>query len=255
MKQFRVLLLIATMLVLMVGATAMAQDTAGSDAPALTGVTWQWVAVTDGESRRLVPTPDYTITFFEDGRFSARADCNRVLGTYTADDGAISLMPGPTTLVACPEGSLGGEFTRYLGAAVIYSFTRLGNLRLELPADSGTLLFRAQPQVTGSVSYRERMALPPGSVVRVQIQDVSIADAPTTILGEQVIITEGEQVPFSFAISYAASEIQENRRYSVAARITDPDGRLLFISDTANLVITDDRPTSDINLVLVRVSG
>jgi putative lipoprotein len=230
-----------------------ATETAEPAAPALVGVTWQWEHFADGERAMEIPTPNYTITFSDDGTFVARADCNTVLGMYTTDEHSISIMPGPTTLVMCPPESLGDDFTRFLSQVAIHSFTDEGKLLLEAMADSGSLLFSAQPQVTGTVTYRERMALPDDAVVRVELQDVSIADAPTIVLGEQVFVTGGAQVPFAFAVSYPASVIEENSRYSIAARITDGEGNLLFITDTYVPVITGNNPVSDIELVLVRV--
>src|SRR3546814_13421730 len=47
--------------------------------------------------------------------------------------------------------------------------------------------------VRGSLTYRERIALPPGSVAEVTLQDVSRADAPSTILARQTIPLEGRQ--------------------------------------------------------------
>src|SRR3546814_3369922 len=44
--------------------------------------------------------------------------------------------------------------------------------------------------VRGSLTYRERIALPPGSVAEVTLQDVSRADAPSTILARQTIPLE-----------------------------------------------------------------
>ncbi|HVU11408.1 MAG TPA: YbaY family lipoprotein [Phototrophicaceae bacterium] len=224
-------------------------------APSLVGSTWQWLHFADGAQEMGVLKPNYTITFTEDGKFSARADCNSVAGTYTADASTITIKPGPTTLVACLPGSLGDQFTRYLSQVATYSFSDAGDLLLEIPADSGTLTLSAQPILTGTVTYRERMALPPDAVVRVQLQDVSVADAPSLLLGEQVIVTNGAQVPIPFMVSYPASAIQDGHRYSVSARISDGQGNLLFITDTNVPVITDGSPTSDIQLNLVRVSS
>jgi len=228
--------------------------------PALVGVTWQWMHFASGAEEIDVPTPDYTITFADDGTFHALADCNVALGTYTVEGNTIALLPGPTTLVMCSPESLGGRFTLFLSQATTFSLTPADDsseaaLLLELPVDSGTLTFSAQPQVTGTVTYLQRIALPENAIVRVQIQDVSVADAPMTLVGEQVIVTGGAQVPFAFAISYPEAAIRANGRYSVAARITDGDGRLLFITDTIVPVITGDNPTSDIELVLVRVGS
>jgi putative lipoprotein len=92
--------------------------------------------------------------------------------------------------------------------------------------------------VTGSVTYRERIALPPSSVVKVRLVDVSRADAPAIVIGEQVIKTAGRQVPFSFEIAYDPKRIDERFTYAVQARIEDEDGRLRFISDRHYPVLT-----------------
>lgn len=97
-------------------------------------------------------------------------------------------------------------------------------------------------KVTGSVTYRERIALPPSAVVTVKLVDVSLADAPAVLIAEQVIATAGRQVPFEFALAYDASRIQPAHTYAVQVRIED-GGKLLFISDTVNRVITRDAPT------------
>jgi len=92
--------------------------------------------------------------------------------------------------------------------------------------------------VTGSVTYRERIALPPSSVVKVRLVDVSRADAPATLIGEQLIKTAGRQVPFPFEIAYDPKRIEERFTYVVQARIEDEGGRLLFISDRHFPVLT-----------------
>lgn len=232
-----------------------ATETSEPSSPSLVGVTWQWVHFADGEQEMEIPSPTYTITFDEDGRFWARTDCNNLLGSYTVDGDAITLMPGPSTLAMCPPESLGDDFARYLGQVVIHSFTDLGDLLLELPADSGTLTLSAQPQVIGTVTYLVRIALPPDAFVRVQIQDVTLPDAPTTVIGEQVIETDGAQVPIPFAVSYPEAAIQEDNRYSIWARITDADGNTLFVSDSYTLVITGGNPTEDVEVVLAQVAS
>lgn len=228
----------------------------GPSTPTLTGVTWQWTYFSGGRDSFDVPAPEnYTITFLDDGTFHAQADCNSLSGTYMADDTTITIEPGPSTEVACPPGSLGEDFVRYLSQVVIYSFTGDSALLLEAPYDSGVLTLTAAPQVRGNVSYRERIALPDDAVVRVQLIDVTAVDAPTIILGEQVIVTGGAQVPFAFAVPYDAAGIDDARRYGVVAQITDREGRLLFVTDRPTPVITGGNPVSGLDLMLVRVGG
>lgn len=105
--------------------------------------------------------------------------------------------------------------------------------------------------VTGTITYRERIALPPSAVVTVKLVDVSLADAPAVLVAEQVITTAGRQVPFEFALEYDAARIQPSRTYAVQVRIED-GGKLLFISDKMNLVITRDAPTH-LDIVVRRI--
>ncbi len=109
--------------------------------------------------------------------------------------------------------------------------------------------------VTGSVTYLQRSVLPPDAVVTVQIQDVSKADAPAIVLGEQVIRTEGKQVPFAYSVPYDPKQIQDNHTYSMRATIVDGAGNLLFTSTTAYLVITRGNPTSNVEIVVQPVAA
>jgi len=108
-------------------------------------------------------------------------------------------------------------------------------------------------QVSGSVSYRERIALPPDAEIVVQLQDVSRMDAPAVVLAEQRIRAEGRQVPFVYALPVDPARIDARMRYTVSARILR-GGQLLFINDTAHPVLTQGAGrTAD--LVLVRTAG
>ena len=108
-------------------------------------------------------------------------------------------------------------------------------------------------RVTGTVTYRQRVAMPPSAVVKVQLIDVSRADAPATVLGEQIITAGGKQVPLSFEIPYDPAKIDPRFSYAVSARIED-GGRLLFISDQRYAVITRGAP-NHVDMVLRAVGG
>jgi uncharacterized lipoprotein YbaY len=110
----------------------------------------------------------------------------------------------------------------------------------------------AGARVTGTETYRERIALPPNAVVHVSLQDVSRADAPAVVLGEQMIETQGRQVPIPYEIPYDPAAIDQRFTYSVRARIT-VGGQLMFTSTTATLVITRGNPTTDVEIVVQRV--
>lgn len=109
----------------------------------------------------------------------------------------------------------------------------------------------AEHVLSGEVLYRERIALPPNAVLSVQLADVSLADAPAAILGEQTVDPAG-QVPIKFEIRFDPSVVQTNMSYALQARIT-VDDKLWFIADTRHEV---DPLTNDPQTVLVKkVSG
>lgn len=113
----------------------------------------------------------------------------------------------------------------------------------------------AADRVTGTVAYRERISLPPNATLTVQLVDVSLADAPATVIAEQTIDTAGRQPPFAFELPYDATTIQPNGSYAVQARITAA-GQLLFATTTRYAVITRGNPTAiDVMLERVGVSG
>ncbi len=84
-----------------------------------------------------------------------------------------------------------------------------------------------------------------------QIQDVSIADAPAKVIGEQVI-KEPVQVPIPYAVEYRYRDIEDSHRYAMQARIEDSEGNLLFINDTAFPVLTQGFPAEDVEIEVVQ---
>ena len=109
----------------------------------------------------------------------------------------------------------------------------------------------ATASITGTVTYRERIALTPGAVVTVQLRDTSLQDVASVLIAEQVITNPG-QVPIAFDVRYNEDDIDPRNTYSISARITESDGRLAFINDTAYDVITWGNPTR-VDMVLVIV--
>ncbi len=110
----------------------------------------------------------------------------------------------------------------------------------------------AQLRVSGTVTYRERIALDPAAEIVVQLLDVSLMDAPSKVLAEQRIKANGKQVPFAYELKVDAARIDPRMRYAVSARITRGD-QLLFINDTQYSVLTQGGANSA-DLVLVRVT-
>lgn len=111
----------------------------------------------------------------------------------------------------------------------------------------------AQPAVQGTVNIRERIALPPDAVVTVTLSDASLADAPSRVIAQKAVRTEGKQAPFTFTLPFNPSDIQPNARIIVSAAITH-NGQLMFITDTIQEVINRGAGTQA-NLLLVPVTS
>lgn len=56
--------------------------------------------------------------------------------------------------------------------------------------------------VSGTVTYRERSALPDDAVVRVQLADISRQDVAATTVAQATLRPAGRQVPLPFELSY-----------------------------------------------------
>lgn len=116
---------------------------------------------------------------------------------------------------------------------------------------SGGQAVADEATVRGTAMYRERMMLPPGAVLEVTLEDVSLADAPAKELGSVVRENPGNP-PFSFEIPYNPAAIDERHSYAVRATIRVAD-KLMFTTDTTYPVLT--RGAGDeVALMLVRVA-
>ncbi len=107
-------------------------------------------------------------------------------------------------------------------------------------------------EVTGSVTYRERIALTPGTIVEVKLLDVSLQDVASKVISEQ-IIEVAHQVPIPFELIYDQSQIDQRMTYAVRATIRH-GGKLLFTTDRIYPVLTRGKG-NQVDLVLVRVGG
>ena len=105
--------------------------------------------------------------------------------------------------------------------------------------------------VTGAITYRERMALPPTAQVEIRLDDVSLMDAPSKTIAQQSFTADGRQVPFAFSLTVDQRKLDPRGRYSVSARITDTSGKLMFITDTRNSVTFDSRSVIDLGTLLL----
>lgn len=103
--------------------------------------------------------------------------------------------------------------------------------------------------IAGNLTYLDRMALDPNSMIVITVQDVSKMDAPAETISETTFYTEGKQVPIPFNINYDKSKIIENHTYTISAKVFSGD-ELVRITDTAYPVITNNANTENLELIL-----
>jgi putative lipoprotein len=106
--------------------------------------------------------------------------------------------------------------------------------------------------VEGTVTYRERIALPPLAIVEVKLLDPSSKE-PSEYVAATTVRTEGRQVPISFELPYDPNKILAEHTYVVRAAIRDGD-ETLFTTNTIHPVITKGNPKK-VELVLTKVGG
>ena len=94
-------------------------------------------------------------------------------------------------------------------------------------------------EIAGTVSYLQRIALPPDARLTVRLEDVSRQDAAAKIVAEVTRPTNGAQVPLPYELSYSTSEIAPSHRYQLRATITDKNGKLLFTTTQAHPVVPE----------------
>lgn len=99
-----------------------------------------------------------------------------------------------------------------------------------------------QVMATGELFFLERIALPPGAKVRLQLRDTSRVGAPSLVLAQQEF-SAGTGGPYPFSISAPTNVVPANARLSIFAQIVS-GARLLFITDTNYPVAANGQTTA-----------
>jgi heat shock protein HslJ len=218
----------------------------------IVGIIWNWQGFTDQSEQNdiVVPNPDnYRMQLRPDGTYGFKADCNSGSGSYTLEGNNLTFsMLFATTLAECGPGSLYNDYLALLGQ--VASYVRDGdNLVLNLAADAGNMNFSKLQAVTGRILGPDGATLPEGAQVEIRVDDVSMADAPATQIGGQTIF-DARQFPINFEAPYNAEEIDPRFTYGLTVRISDSQGKLLFINTLAYNVLTQGNPTYDVEVVV-----
>ncbi len=170
-------------------------------------------------------------------------------GRYVCDDGSLaeldlaaygpSLRWGITDTPLSRVATVSGFAFAGGGIAITGSGSTVRDERLEIrrgqeaPRQCRAVPLATAPGIiTGSVLYRQRIALPPDARLAVELRDTALADAPAPLLARADIRPRGNQVPLHFRLDHDPAKVAPHARLALSARITDAAGRLLWISDT-----------------------
>lgn len=184
----------------------------------------------EGEILIQLDTNDYIVRVYQE-------DEQTQIDLYNKVAQALNLNGAPVTVEETPEGTnylYEGELTVQVFDSTYGkdSLVINGNIQPDDQVSSDLAT------ITGTVAYRQRIALPPTAVIEVQLQDVSLQDAAAITLTSEMIETDGRQVPIPFSLSYDANEINPRHTYAVRASIY-VDDQLRFTSTTSYPVITN----------------
>jgi putative lipoprotein len=209
----------------------------------LVGTAWRLDRLGDAPVHDAVRS---TLTFGADGRVSGRGGVNRFGGAYRIAGPTIEFDQMMRTLMAGPPEAMAQEdgFLAVLAGIRPWSLDDGGGV---LRVGDARLRRIELIRIAGRVSYRERIALPPGAVLVVGVLSESGADAAPVTVAEQRVEVE-HQVPIPFEISVDPDDLAPGRRYSVAARI-EIDGSPAWTSGTSYPLAVDAPTELEINLV------
>ena len=176
-------------------------------------------------------------------------DGSKIAATYSSNDegrplAAINIAGSPLNLALIPSASgthyrgdganfyTKGDDAIFVDAKDQMRRCSLGDkppVFVDQPAPAASSSF---VDISGSVTYLQRIALPPDAILTIRVQDTSRADAKARTLAEQSIELGGQQVPINFQLTVDRDLIGKRARITLAARI-EIYGKLLFINDSA----------------------
>lgn len=110
----------------------------------------------------------------------------------------------------------------------------------------------AQESVSGTITTRERIAMPADAVLVVRLLDATRGDMAAYTMVEQRLVAN--PLPARFELRYRYGDINPSGTYYVQAQI-EQGGRVLFINDQNYSVLTRNSPYRNILVNLVPAAG
>lgn len=104
--------------------------------------------------------------------------------------------------------------------------------------------------IKGEAVYTDNLTLPKDAKFEVTLEDVSLMDAPSVVIGQTTIAPAG-QIPIAYTITFDDEKVILGHRYAVRAQITQGD-KLLYMTDTMNPVFTGN-DNNKVDIVMKRI--
>jgi uncharacterized lipoprotein YbaY len=106
--------------------------------------------------------------------------------------------------------------------------------------------------ITGTITYRDRSALPRDAVATVELRELVRNDIPPITIARQTV-TGIRSVPIQFSLDYDPTQVDNRRSYMLFATITS-QGRPIYSTRTG-VPTLGNRPTSNVQLVVDAASS
>lgn len=100
------------------------------------------------------------------------------------------------------------------------------------PSSSNNVPATSAPTaIHGRATYLERIKMPPGADLAVQLVDTQLADTPQAVIAS-IRLDDVAGPPYEFTLPYDDAKLRANGRYGLHASLRGPDGELWFVTDT-----------------------
>jgi putative lipoprotein len=139
-----------------------------------------------------------------------------------------------------------------VSSAALVRGLALALLGLGVAACSQSRAPRPTAELAGTITYRERIALPATARVEIQLLDVTDPDEPSPPLVAERLLDAPGQVPIAFSLGYDPDAVDANRTYSLRVRVRVGED-LWFASPFDLRVLTGGNPDR-VEVLLDRVS-
>ncbi|MEB3211114.1 MAG: YbaY family lipoprotein [Leptolyngbyaceae bacterium] len=200
-------------------------------------------AASSSESSSIVIPFEDTVQLFHAGDYAVRVfreGEELAINLFNTQTQTLELDAGSATREPNPEGT---DYIHRGDRTVKIFVSQSGEQQLVIDDEwQHNTESSSAKTLTGTVTYRQRIALSPDAVLEVRLLDISRQDAAAETLATITVPTAGQQVPLAFQLGYHSEQILPGRTYGLQARIW-VGGELQYISTSVNPVFDADPQT------------